>query len=173
VPAQAESAAAAGGRHQRARRLARRRADGGRLGEYEGRLLDAHLGACRACGEWAAELPAAATVVPGHEAPAPATVVDVEAAGTASKGGESTHIGSETDAMGHEKRRAVVGQGYGPSRGRQLLYYGLFIAFLIAVYLGGKLAIDELDKAPKHNPAAAPWAKPGQQQQQRQPEQFQ
>jgi hypothetical protein len=172
VPAQAEIAAPAGGRHQRARRLAQRRAEGGGLGHYEKRLLDAHLGACRACAEWAAALPAAATVVPGQEAPAPATVEDVEAAGTASTGGESTHVGSETDAMGHDKRRAVVGQGYGPSRGRQLLYYGLFLAFLIAVYLGGKLAIDELDKAPKHNPAAAPWAKPAPQQQ-RQPEQFQ
>ena len=173
MPAQAEIGAPAGGRHQRARRLAQRRAAGGRLGDYESRLLDAHLSACRACGEWAAELPAPATVVPGQEAPAPATVESVEAAGTASRGGESTHVGSETDAMGQDKRRAVVGQGYGPSRGRQLLYYGLFIAFLIAVYLGGKLAIDELDKAPKHNPAAAPWAKPGPHQQQRQPQQFQ
>jgi len=75
--------------------------------------------------------------------------------------------------MGQDKRRAVVGQGYGPSRGRQLLYYGLFLGFLIAVYFGGKLAISELDKAPKHNPAVAPWAKPGPDQQQQAPQQFQ
>ncbi len=46
-------------------------------------------------------------------------------------------------------------------------------ALLIAVYFGGKLAISELDKAPKHNPAVAPWAKPGPEQQQRAPQQFQ
>ena len=64
---------------------------------------------------------------------------------------------SSEDAMGQDKRRTIIGQGYGPSRGRQLLYYGLFIAFLVAAFIGGKIAIDELDKAPAHDKDKAPW----------------
>jgi hypothetical protein len=64
---------------------------------------------------------------------------------------------SETDAMGQDKRRTIIGQGYGPSRGRQFLYYGLFIAFLVAAFIGGKIAISELDKAPAHDTDQAPW----------------
>ena len=64
---------------------------------------------------------------------------------------------SETDAMGQDKRRTIIGQGYGPSRGRQLLYYGIFIAVIVAVFIGGKIAIDELDKAPAHDTDQAPW----------------
>ena len=65
---------------------------------------------------------------------------------------------SDVDAMGQEKRRTIIGQGYGPSRGRQLLYYGLFIAFLVAAFIGGSIAVSELDKAPAKDPDAAPWA---------------
>ena len=65
---------------------------------------------------------------------------------------------STTDAMGQDKRRTIIGQGYGPSRGRQLLYYGLFIGFLVAAFIGGKIAVDELDKAPAKDKDAAPWA---------------
>ena len=64
---------------------------------------------------------------------------------------------SEVDAMGQEKRRTIIGQGYGPSRGRQLLYYGLFVAFLVALFIGGKIAVSELDKAPAKDKDAAPW----------------
>ena len=64
---------------------------------------------------------------------------------------------SETDAMGQDKRRTIIGQGYGPSRGRQLLYYGIFVAFLVAAVIGFKIAVDELDKAPAKDKDAAPW----------------
>jgi hypothetical protein len=69
------------------------------------------------------------------------------------------HAGSDKDAMGQDKRREVVGHSYGPSKARQLIYYGLFVAFLVALYIGGKIAVDELDKAPANNPAKAPWSK--------------
>ena len=65
---------------------------------------------------------------------------------------------STEDAMGQDKRRTIIGQGYGPSRGRQFLYYGLFIGFLVLAFIGGKIAVSELDKAPAKDPDAAPWA---------------
>lgn len=65
---------------------------------------------------------------------------------------------SETDAMGQDKRRTIIGQGYGPSRARQLLYYGLAVGFIIALFIGGSIAVDKLDKAPAKDKDAAPWA---------------
>jgi hypothetical protein len=66
---------------------------------------------------------------------------------------------SDTDAMGQDKRRQVIGQRYGASRARQFLYYGIFVAFLVAIYIGGQAAVSHFDKAPKHDKAQAPWAK--------------
>ena len=142
-----------GGRHARAQDLIERRARGEELGDYDRRILEAHLAACKECRAWSE------TVVGGQEEPARATVGGVEAA-TPSESGGQRHIGSDKDAMGQDKRRQVVGQGYGPSKSRQLVYYGLFVAFVIALYIGGKIAIDELDKAPAHNPDKAPWSQP-------------
>jgi hypothetical protein len=68
---------------------------------------------------------------------------------------------SKVDAMGQDKHRKVVGQRYALARSRQFLYYGLFIAFVVAAYFGLKTAVDQLDKAPAHDPAKAPWAQPG------------
>jgi hypothetical protein len=68
---------------------------------------------------------------------------------------------SDVDAMGQDKHRQVVGQRYGASRAKQLIYYGTFVAFVIAAYLGLKVAVDHLDKAPAHDKDQAPWAKPG------------
>lgn len=65
---------------------------------------------------------------------------------------------STVDAMGQEKRRTIIGQGYGPSRGRQLLYYGAFIAVVVALFIGASIAVDKLDKAPAKDKDAAPWA---------------
>lgn len=64
---------------------------------------------------------------------------------------------SETDAMGQDKRRTIIGQGYGPSRGRQLLYYGVAVGIIVALFIGGKIAVSELDKAPAKDTDQAPW----------------
>jgi hypothetical protein len=64
---------------------------------------------------------------------------------------------SETDAMGQDKRRTIIGQGYGPSRGRQFLYYGIAVAVVVALFIGAKIAVSELDKAPAHDTDQAPW----------------
>jgi hypothetical protein len=63
--------------------------------------------------------------------------------------------------MGQDKHREVIGKQYGLSRGRQLLYYGIFVAFLVAAYFGLRAAADELDKAPARDPDKAPWSRPG------------
>ncbi len=73
---------------------------------------------------------------------------------------DSEHEPSTVDAMGHEKHRKVIGQRYGASRGRQFLYYGIFVAFIIGAYIGLKAATDSLDKAPANDPDQAPWSKP-------------
>jgi hypothetical protein len=81
-------------------------------------------------------------------------------AATSSGDDERKHVGTQEDAMGQDKRREVVGHSYGPSKARQLAYYGIFVAFVILAYIGAKIAVDELDKAPANNPDKAPWSKP-------------
>jgi hypothetical protein len=71
------------------------------------------------------------------------------------------HQPSDVDAMGQDKHRTVIGQRYGASRGRQLLYYGIFIAFLVFSYIGLSAAVSHFDKKPAHSPDAAPWSKAG------------
>ena len=59
------------------------------------------------------------------------------------------HEQSSVDAMGLDKRRGVVGQKYGASFAKQATVYGVFLVVLVALVIGGKLAVDELDKGPK------------------------
>ena len=65
---------------------------------------------------------------------------------------------SDVDAMGQDKHRKIIGQGYGPGKARQFLYYGIFLGFLVALYFGAQIAVDELDKAPAKNVDKAPWS---------------
>lgn len=159
---------ATGGRHARARALAERRAGGEELGDYERRLLEAHLSACPRCRRWAQDL----TVGGGQEDRPGAILGSVESESGESSSrerredeasqderGDGRHAGSDKDAMGQDKRREVVGHSYGPSKARQFVYYGIFVAFVIALYIGGKVAVGELDKAPANNADKAPWSK--------------
>jgi hypothetical protein len=68
------------------------------------------------------------------------------------------HHRVELDAMGHDKRRAVVGKSYGPSARQQLTVYGTFIAVMAVLVVGFLLLAQELDKAPDTNPDVAPWS---------------
>jgi hypothetical protein len=71
------------------------------------------------------------------------------------------HEQSTEDAMGKDKRRAVVGQSYGPSKTRQLTLYGIFLAVVVAVLIGGALLVNALDTpVGKQVPQSAPWAQP-------------
>jgi hypothetical protein len=68
------------------------------------------------------------------------------------------HEQSDVDAMGLDKRRAVAGERYGASFAKQAAIYGVFLAVLAALVVGGKLAADELDKGPEVNADEAPWS---------------
>jgi hypothetical protein len=67
------------------------------------------------------------------------------------------HETSDVDAMGLDKRRAVVGESYAPSFGRQATMYGIFLAVLAALVIGGKLLADELDQPPAETKDEAVW----------------
>ena len=71
------------------------------------------------------------------------------------------HEASTVDAMGLDKRRQVIGQGYGPSVARQVTVYGVFLAVVAALTIGFLLLAKELDKAPANNPDEAPWSQQG------------
>lgn len=89
-----------------------------------------------------------------------ATPVIVSAMEAATSQAERQGGHSDVDAMGQDKHRSVIGHAYGPSKARQFAYYAVFVAFIAALYFGAKIAVDELDKAPTHNAAKAPWAQP-------------
>jgi hypothetical protein len=97
------------------------------------------------------------TVVGGEGAPTGAKVGAVEAA-TPSQDPEQSHVSSRVDAMGKDKRRQVIGHAYAPTRARQLTYYGIFVAIIIVLVVGAKIAVDELDKAPESIENTAPWS---------------
>jgi hypothetical protein len=70
------------------------------------------------------------------------------------------HEQSTVDAMGLDKRRHVAGKQYGASFAKQATVYGVFIAVVVALVIGGKLAADELDQGPEVDPDKAPWSQP-------------
>jgi hypothetical protein len=67
----------------------------------------------------------------------------------------------DLDAMGHDKRRQVVGHSYGASVGKQVAVYAIFVAVIIALAIGAKIAIDHFDKGSNPSKPEAPWAQPG------------
>lgn len=198
----------------RARKLARARAAGEELSDFEERALEAHLETCDRCRAYVAEFSdeggsdldaAQAEADEGVTARAQTEegsgeeTAEREPAGSRARdSGEERRSGggdaledqelppapslgphtdvdmhrdpeevkermshrSTVDAMGQDKKRQVVGHSYGPSRSRQLLYYGIFVAFVIALYIGGSIAVDELDAPPANNPDEAPWSQP-------------
>lgn len=68
------------------------------------------------------------------------------------------HDQSGVDAMGLDKRRAVIGGKFGASFARQATLYGIFLAVTVALVIGALLLVDSIDQPPASNPDAAPWA---------------
>ena len=68
------------------------------------------------------------------------------------------HEQSDVDAMGKDKRRAVIGQSYGPSVARQATLYGIAVAAIILLAIGFKLLVSSQDKFPSKVEAKAPWS---------------
>jgi hypothetical protein len=71
------------------------------------------------------------------------------------------HEQSEVDAMGLDKRRQVMGQRYGASFAKQATIYGIALAIIVGLFVGAKIAVDELDKGPEVAADKAPWSQPG------------
>jgi hypothetical protein len=76
---------------------------------------------------------------------------------TSRSAGDVERKPAETDALGQDKRRPVVGRSYGPSVAKQITLYGIFLAVLAALVIGGKLLADELDAPPKEYADRAVW----------------
>jgi hypothetical protein len=70
------------------------------------------------------------------------------------------HEPSTQDAMGQDKRRAVIGHSYGPSTRSQVMVLGGVIAAFVVLIGGFKLLANHSDRTPKSNPDQAPWSKP-------------
>jgi hypothetical protein len=66
----------------------------------------------------------------------------------------------DIDAMGNDKRRQVVGKSYGASFAKQATVYGIFVAVIIGLFIGGKIAVDKLDQPPDQIETQAVWAQP-------------
>ena len=95
---------------------------------------------------------------PANEIPAPSIGPNTEITKDPPEERLAKHEQSDVDAMGLDKRRAVVGERYGASFAKQATIYGVFLVVLVAVVIGGKLAADELDQGPEVNADKAPWS---------------
>jgi hypothetical protein len=67
---------------------------------------------------------------------------------------------SDTDAMGKDKRRVVVGGTYGPTRARVFATFATFFAVMAALIVGLYFLAKELDQPPAENVDEAPWSAP-------------
>jgi hypothetical protein len=71
------------------------------------------------------------------------------------------HEQSDTDAMGLDKRREVIGGRYSASVARQATTYGAVVAVIAALVVGAILLVSSADEPPAKYPDKAPWAKDG------------
>jgi hypothetical protein len=70
------------------------------------------------------------------------------------------HQPSAVDAMGHDKRRQVVGHSYGPSRRSQIMFF-VAVGVIAVVIVGGWLTLVGLfDNPPTKFTDKAPWSAP-------------
>ena len=68
------------------------------------------------------------------------------------------HEQSDTDAIGLDKRREVIGGSYGPSVGKQAVLYGSVLAITALLVIGFILLAGKLDQPPDTVEDRAPWA---------------
>jgi hypothetical protein len=69
-----------------------------------------------------------------------------------------SHVPSDVDAMGQDKRRPVVGHSYGPSARRQIMFF-VAVGVVVVVIVGGWLGLVSLfDTPPTHFKDSAPWS---------------
>jgi hypothetical protein len=65
---------------------------------------------------------------------------------------------SDVDAMGHDKRREVVGHSYGPSAKSQIMFFVTVGAVVVVIVGGWLLLVGLFDKPPNHFKDSAPWS---------------
>lgn len=70
------------------------------------------------------------------------------------------HDHATDDAMGLDKRRAVKGETYGPTRTRVIMSFLVFFAIVGIVFVGLLFLVGQLDQAPDTVEAKAPWSSP-------------
>lgn len=68
------------------------------------------------------------------------------------------HEHSTEDAMGLDKRRAVKGETYGPTKTRVIMSFVVFFAIVGVAFVGLLFLVDRLDQPPDTVEAQAPWA---------------
>ena len=71
------------------------------------------------------------------------------------------HEPSDVDAMGQDKRRAVVGHSYGPTKRSQIIFF-VMVAGVLVLLIGGSIAaVNAFDQPEDSYPDKAPWAQAG------------
>jgi hypothetical protein len=73
---------------------------------------------------------------------------------------------SDTDALGLEKRRQVVGGQYGATKKKQLVVYGVFLLVSVIVVIGFLTIVSSIDNREMPLENTAPWAQSSAQQEQ-------
>ena len=68
------------------------------------------------------------------------------------------HDQATEDITGLDKRRAVKGESYGPSKTRVLMSFVVFFAIVGVVFVGLLFLVGHLDQAPDTVEAKAPWS---------------
>lgn len=70
---------------------------------------------------------------------------------------ESREGEPDIDAMGKDKRRGVVGGQYGATKRKQLTVYGIFLAVLAVVAIGGLTVVKGIDNREMPLEETGPW----------------
>ena len=70
---------------------------------------------------------------------------------------ESKEESGDVDAMGLDRRRAVVGQQYGATVRKQLLVYGIFLAVVVGVGILFLTVVSNVDNKEIPLEDTAPW----------------
>lgn len=70
---------------------------------------------------------------------------------------ETSGTPSDLDAMGQDKRRTVVGGQYGATVRKQLTVYGIFLAVLALLIIGGLTVVSSIDNRERELVDTAPW----------------
>jgi hypothetical protein len=75
--------------------------------------------------------------------------------------GEESGDEPDLDAMGNDKRRAVIGQQYGASARKRLIVYGVAVGVMVLVVVAFATVVSSVDNRDIAVENTAPWAQAG------------